>query len=51
MTDGEKLYQAYQESDLIWTGDKAIKGLHKITSIWEKDFKSWLAKQALWQND
>ena len=31
-----------------WTGNKAIKELHKITSM-KKDIKSWLAKQALWQ--
>ena len=49
MTDKEKLYQAYYEPDRLWTGGKAIKKLHKITSISKKDMKSWLAKQALWQ--
>ena len=49
MTDEEKLYQAYYEPDRLWTGGKAIEALHKITSMSEKDFKSWLAKQALWQ--
>ena len=28
---------------------KAIKELHKITSMTKKDIRSWLAKQALWQ--
>ena len=47
MTD--KLYQAYYQPDHLWTGNKAIKELHKITSMSKKDIKSWLAKQALWQ--
>ena len=47
--DEEKLYQAYYESDRLWTGGKAIKGLYKITSMSKKDIKSWLAKQALCQ--
>ena len=34
---------------VVWTGGKAIKELHKITSMSKKDIKSWLAKQALWQ--
>ena len=49
MTDEEELYQAYYEPDRLWTGGKAIKELHKITSMSKKDIKSWLAKQALWQ--
>ena len=49
MTDEEKLYQAYYQPDRLWTGNKAIKELHKITSMSKKDIKSWLAKQALWQ--
>ena len=49
MTDEEKLYHACYEPDRLWTGGKAIKELHKITSISKKDIKSWLAKQALWQ--
>ena len=49
MTDEEKLYQAYYQPDRLWTGGKAIKELHKITSMSKKDIKSWLAKQALWQ--
>ena len=46
--DEEKLYKAYYESNHLWTGNKAIKELHKITSMSRKDIKSWLAKQALW---
>ena len=49
MTDEEKLYQAYYEPDCLWTGNKAIKELYKITSMSKKDIKSWLVKQALWQ--
>ena len=33
MTDEEKLYGAYYELDGFWTGGKAIKELHKITSM------------------
>ena len=33
MTVEEKLYQAYYEPDRLWTGGKAIKELHKITSM------------------
>ena len=47
--DDEKLYQAYYEPDLLWTVGKAIKKLHKITSISKTDIKSWLVKQVLWQ--
>ena len=49
MTDEEKLYQAYYQPDRLWTGNKAIKELHKITSMSRKDIKSWLARQAVWQ--
>ena len=45
MTDEEKLYQAYYESDHIWIGGKTIKELHMITYVSKKDIKSWLAKQ------
>ena len=47
--DQEKLYQAYYESDRLWTGGKAIKELYKITSMLKRDIKSWLTKQALWK--
>ena len=49
MTDKEKLYEAYYQPDRLWAGGKAIKQLHKITSILKKYIKSWLAKQVLWQ--
>ena len=49
MTEKEKLYGAYYQLDRLWTGGKAIKGLHKITSMSRKDIKQWLAKNALWQ--
>ena len=39
----------YYQTDRLWTGDKAIKELYKITSMSKRDIKSWLAKQALWQ--
>ena len=45
----EKRCQAYYEPDRLWTGGKAIKELHEITSMSKKDIKSWLAKQTLWQ--
>ena len=47
--DEEKLYQPYNEPDRLWTGGKAKKELHKITSVSKKDIKSWVAKQALWK--
>ena len=55
MTDEYKLKhisnisQAYYQSDRLWTSNKAVKELHKITSVSKKDNKSWLAKQNLWQ--
>ena len=49
MTDEEKPYQVYYQPDHLWTGRKAIKELHKSTSMSKKDIRSWLAKQALWQ--
>ena len=49
MTDEKKLYGVCYQPDRLWTGGKAIKELHKITSMSRKDIKSWLAKQALWQ--
>ena len=49
MTEEDKLYQANYQPDRLWTGSKAIKELHNITSMSKKDIKSQLAKQALWQ--
>ena len=37
--DEEKLYQAYNQPDRLWTGGKAIKELNKIMSISKKDIK------------
>ena len=48
MTKG-KLYQACCHADRFWTGKKAIRELHKITSMSKIGMKSWLAKQGLWQ--
>ena len=39
----EKLYQAYYEPDRLWTGGKAIKELHKITSV-EKRYRIMFSK-------
>ena len=33
MTYEEKLYQAYYQADCLWTGNKAVKELHRITSM------------------
>ena len=33
----------------LWTDGKAIKDLHKITSLLKKDARLWLTKQGLWQ--
>ena len=30
MRDKEKLYQAYYQADRLWTGNKAVKELHRI---------------------
>ena len=34
--DEEKLYQTYYEPDRLWAGGKAIKVLHKFTSMSKK---------------
>ena len=39
MTEEEKLSQAYYQLHRFWTGNKAIKELHKIMSISKKDIK------------
>ena len=49
MTYEEKLYGAYYQPGHLWTGCKAIKELHKSTSMSRKNIRPWLAKQALWQ--
>ena len=48
-TDEDKLYQAYYQPDRLWTGGKAIKQLHKITSMSKENIKLWLGEQALSQ--
>ena len=45
----KKLNEAYYQHHHLKTGGKAIRELHKITSIPKKDVKPWLAKQAHWQ--
>ena len=40
MTEEDKLYQANYQPDRLWTGSKAIKELHNITSMSKKDIKS-----------
>ena len=47
--DQEKLYEVYYQSDHFWTGGKAMKELHEITSMLRKDIRSWSAKQEFWQ--
>ena len=42
--DEEKLYQAYYEPDRLWTGGKAIKELHKITSMSKKRYQIMVSK-------
>ena len=37
--DEEKLYQAYYQPDRLWAGGKAIKELHKITSMSKKRYQ------------
>ena len=49
MTDEEKLSQAYYQPDRHWTGNNAIKELHKTRSMSKKDIKSWLTRLALLQ--
>ena len=48
MIDEEKLSKAYYQPDCLWTGNKVIKELHKVTSVSKKDIELWLAKPALW---
>ena len=49
MTYEEKLNEVYYQPDHLWVGGRAIRELHKITSISKKDIRSCLAKQALWE--
>ena len=47
--DEEKLYGAYYKPDGLWAGGKAIKELHKITSMSKEDIKLWIGEQAVSQ--
>ena len=44
-----KLNEVYYQPVHLWTDGKAIKDLHKITSLLKKDARLWLTKQGLWQ--
>ena len=48
MTD-EKLKVVYYQPLNLWKTSKAIKMLHKIVGIANKDVKSCLVKQVFWQ--
>ena len=41
--------EIYYKPGNMWTGNKAIKMLTKLTSFNVKNVKDWLGKQALWQ--
>lgn len=45
----KKLNETYYQLDCLWTGNKAVKDLDKITSLPKKNVRSWLGKQALLQ--
>ena len=42
----EKFAIVYYKPEHLWTGNKAIRKIHKETGLSKKDVKSWLAKQA-----
>ena len=44
MTDEEKLYQEYYQPDRLWTGNKAMKELHKIVSMPQKRYQIMVSK-------
>ena len=44
MTDEEKLFGAYYQPDRLLSSGKAIKELHKSTSMSRKDIRSWCIK-------
>ena len=44
MADEEKLYQAYYQPDHLWTGGKAIKELHNITSMLKKRYQIMISQ-------
>ena len=45
----EKFDEVYYKPEHFWTGNKAIRKLHKETGLSKKDTKSWLGRQAFWQ--
>ena len=45
----EKFAEVYYKPEHLWTGNKAIRKLHKETGLSKKDAKSWLGRQAFWQ--
>ena len=47
MADEDKLNQAYYEPYRLWTGNKAIKELHKITPM-SKNYQIRVIKTSTW---
>ena len=45
----ENFAEVYYKPEHLWTGNKAIRKLHKETDLSKKETKSWLAKQAFSQ--
>ena len=45
----EKFAEVYYKPEHLWTGNKAIRKLHKETCLSKKDAKSWLGRQVFWQ--
>ena len=45
----EKFAEVYYKPEHLWTGNKAIRKLHKETGLSKKDTKAWLGRQAFWQ--
>ena len=41
----EKFAEVYYKPEHLWTGNKAIRKLHKETGLSKKDAKSWLANK------
>ena len=50
MTDEEKPYQVYYQPDRLWTGRKAIKELHKNTSMSKKRHQVMVSKTSTLAN-
>ena len=45
----ERFAEVYYKPEHLWTGNKAIRKLHKETGLSKRDAKSWLGRQAFWQ--